>query len=79
MHCPFTGPIMFCAGPIFFVPDQKCIYILVPSMCFGQSLGRPIVRSFSHFFGRPKKKIVQSQGNFGQSLILFGQVSDFFV
>ena len=24
---------------------------------FGQSLGRPIVQSFSHFFGRPKKKL----------------------
>ena len=28
MPCPFTGPKMFCAGPNFFVPDQKFIYIL---------------------------------------------------
>ena len=45
---------------------------------FGQSLGRPIVRSCSDFFGRPKK-IVQSQRIFGQSLGIFGRPNFFLV
>ena len=45
---------------------------------FGQSLGRPIVRSISHFFGRPKKNCLVSetgQKKFGQSLKFFWPVS----
>ena len=34
MPCPFTGPKMFFAGPNFFVPDQKFIYILWQSQIF---------------------------------------------
>ena len=34
MPCPFTGPKMFWAGPNFFVPDQKFIYILWQSQTF---------------------------------------------
>ena len=44
---------------------------------FGQSLGGPIVQSFSHFFWSPKKTIVQSQGIFGQSLRIFGRPNFF--
>ena len=28
MPCPFTGPKMFWAGPSFFVPYQKSIFIV---------------------------------------------------
>ena len=41
-------------------------------MWLGQSLGQPIVWSFSNFFWSTKKKIVQSQRIFGQSLGIFG-------
>ena len=34
MPCPFTGPEMFWAGPIFFVPDQEFMYILWQSQTF---------------------------------------------
>ena len=34
LPCPFTGPKMFCAGPIFFEPAQKFIYILCQSQTF---------------------------------------------
>ena len=34
MPCPFTGPKMFCAGPNFFEPAQKFIYILCQSQTF---------------------------------------------
>ena len=34
MPCPFSGLKMFCAGPNFFVPDQKFIYILWQSQRF---------------------------------------------
>ena len=34
MPCPFTGPKIFWAGPNFFVPDQKSIYILLKSQTF---------------------------------------------
>ena len=34
MPCPLTGPKMFWAGPNFFVPDQKSIYILCQSQRF---------------------------------------------
>ena len=40
---------------------------------YGQSLGRPIVRSIFHFFWSTKKIFVQSQGIFGESLNFFGQ------
>ena len=46
---------------------------------FGQSLGRPIVRSFSHFFWSTKTNIVQSQRIFGQSLGICGQPNFFLV
>jgi hypothetical protein len=34
MPCPFTGTKMFWAGPNFFVPEQKFIYILWQSQTF---------------------------------------------
>ena len=34
MPCPFRGSKMFWAGPNFFVPDQKFIYILWQSQTF---------------------------------------------
>ena len=48
------------------IPYQRGIHVFLVSLfgipksrpCgFGQSLGRPIVRSISHFFGRPKKNL----------------------
>ena len=41
MTCPFTGPKIFCAGPNFFVPDQKFIYVhigAVTNMCQAKRL-----------------------------------------
>ena len=34
MPCPFTGPKLFWAGPNFFAPDQKFVYILWQSQTF---------------------------------------------
>jgi hypothetical protein len=34
MPCPFTGPKMFWAGPNFFLPDQRFIYIAWQSQTF---------------------------------------------
>ena len=49
---------------------------------FGQSLGRPIVRSISHFFLSTKKNCPVSETQqkiLCQSLIFFWSISDFFV
>ena len=45
---------------------------------FGQSLGRPIVQSFSHFFWSPKKNCPVS-GNFWSGSDFFGQPNFFLV
>ena len=53
---------------------SKQIHTLKRRPCtFGQSLGRPIVRSISHFFWSTKEKIVQYQIFFVHSLEFFVQ------
>ena len=56
------------SGTVLFHKSRPC--------GFGQSLGRPIVRSISPFFWSTKKIFVPSQGVFGQALIfLVNQIS----
>ena len=56
--------IIFFANWTKFIEDSQSVIGLKSRPCgFGQSLGRPIVQSFSHFFGRPKKNCPVS-GNF---------------
>ena len=58
MPSPFSGPKMYCACPKFLSQPKNLTAFSSPvHVVFGQSLGRPIVRSFSHFFGRQNEKL----------------------
>ena len=56
MPSPFSGPKMYCACPKFLSQPKNLTAFSSPvHVVFGQSLGRPIVRSFSQFFWLAQK------------------------